>query len=102
MSGLGLGGGRENRLRQFLGLDQPGRQFDPANSAVAAVLGPRRTGDVAARHAFDQDRLGAVHQHAAVAQLVRVGAGGQVHIGHVGTDQVVGDDVAGALEPEGR
>jgi len=49
---IGLGRRREDRLRQLVGLDQPGRQLDPADGAALAVFLPARAGEVAADDAL--------------------------------------------------
>ena len=89
---LGLGRGREDRLRQLLGLAQPGRQLDPADRAGGLVVLPARAGDVAAHHALHRHHLEPLDQHRAAAVL----------LGHVRVrDQVVGADVGRPVEPEG-
>ena len=65
---LGLRRGREDRRRQPRRLHQARRQRDAAHRAGALVVLPAGAREVAARHAFDGQRVRAPHQHAAAAQ----------------------------------
>ena len=90
---VGLRGGREDRLRQLLGLLQPGRQLDAADGAGGPVVLPARARDVAAHDALDREHLEPLDQHPAAEDLG----------GHLGErDDVVGHDVRRPPEPEGR
>ncbi len=60
---LGLGRRGEDRLRQLVGLEQVGRQLDPADRAAVLVFLPARAGEVAAHDALDRVHLQPPHPH---------------------------------------
>src|SRR5207248_7149608 len=57
VAGLGLRRGREDRLRQLLGLAQPGRQRVARRRAGRLVILPARAGEVSAHDALDREHL---------------------------------------------
>ncbi len=83
---LGLGRRREDRLRQLVGLGEPGGQRVPADLAGGAVVLPARSGEIAANDAFDREHL----EPAALGRASVVGE----------REQVVRDDPGGLGEPE--
>ncbi len=98
---LGLGRGREYRVRQPVGHAQPGRQGDAAHLAGALVVFPARSDQVATDDGLDRQRLQSPHDHAAVGDgraLRRVGHYALERVGR----EMVRHDVAGAREPEVR
>lgn len=95
---LGLGGGSVDRLGQLVGLLQAFRQLDAAHLAGLLVAGPAAAGDVAAHDALDGQH-GQLTAHHAVA--VELGLLEELrHILHVHAQHVVGQQIAGVIEPE--
>ena len=90
---LRLGRRGEERLGQLLGLLEALGQLDPADRAGGLVVPPTRPGEVAADHALDREHLQALDQERAPSDFV-----GHVAVG----EDVVGDEVLGAPEPELR
>ena len=80
----------------------PGRKLDAADRARRFVLLPSRAGKVAARHALDRKHLGAHHHHGTAAEFIGVLANRRRVAVHVGSDEMVGDDVLEKVEPEQR
>ncbi len=79
-----------------------GGHADAEEAAGLLVLGPGGAGEVAAHDALDVEALGLLDDHRAPSQLRRQGEGQVVGGGAVGeADEVIGDDVARAVEPEG-
>ena len=95
---LGLGGGGVDRLRQLLGLLQALGQLDAADLAGLLVAGPAASGDVAADDALDgqHGQLAAHHAAALVLGLLEE----LRHLLHVHAQHMVGQQVAGVVEPE--
>ena len=67
----------EDRLRQLLGLLQPGGQLDPGDGAGGLVVLPARAGDVAAHDALDREHLEPLDAQRAAAQLGGHAVGGR-------------------------
>ena len=85
--------------RQAAAFGQAGRQPDAADGAALLVFLPAGAGQIAADHALDRHDLGLAAERAAAGQQAAVGPRRQVHLLHVGGDQVV--RLAEQLEPEG-
>ena len=94
---VGLGGGREDRLGQPLGLTQSGGERPAHDRAGLLVVGPRGTEQVAPRHTLQADRLRRLHQHRPTGHVATRGLG---KVGGVGRHQMIGREVGGLLEPE--
>jgi len=95
---LSLGGGGVDGLGQFVGLFQALGQLDAAHLAGLLVAGPAAAGDVAAHDALDGQH-GQLAAHHAVA--VELGLLEELrHILHVHAQHVVGQQIAGVIEPE--
>lgn len=95
---LGLGGGSVDRLGQLVGLLQALGQLDAAHLAGLLVAGPAAAGDVAAHDALNGQH-GQLTAHHAVA--VELGLLEELrHILHVHAQHMVGQQIAGVIEPE--
>src|SRR4029079_8518396 len=81
----------DERLRQLLARDRPGR----------LVLGPRGAGDVPASHALDVDAIAVLHEHGAAGERTRLLESFR-KAADVGRDEVVRHDLLGLAEPEVR
>ena len=95
---LSLGGRGVDRLRQLFGLLQPFGQLDAADLAGLLVAGPAAAGDVAADDALDgqHGQLAALHALALELGLLEE----LRHILGVHAQHMVGQDIAGVVEPE--
>ena len=81
---------------------RPAGQADAADLARLAVLLPAGAGQIAARHALDVHAAGLGHQHRAAEEVRRDGERHALDLRAVDqAAEVVGDDVARELEPEG-
>ena len=95
---LGLGGGSVDRLGQLVGLLQALGQLNAAHLAGLLVAGPAAAGDVAAHDALNGQH-GQLTAHHAVA--VELGLLEELrHILHVHAQHMVGQQIAGVIEPE--
>ena len=102
MPGLRLRRRREDRLRQLVALAQARRQPDAAHRSALLILLPARSGDVAARHAFDLDHVGALHEHRAAFQLIGKCRQRLRVFLDIGRQKMRGREVAQKIEPEDR
>ena len=100
LAGLGLGGGREDRLGQLAGVFQAGGQRHAADRLRGLVFLPAAAGQVAAHHGLDRNRLEPLDQHRAAYHLRQLGRCDHA-LGRLAS-QVVGADVAELAEPEQR
>ena len=107
VAGLRLGGGGEHQLGQAVAVRQALGRGQTEDGSAAAVLGEGGAGEIGADDALNVDAIGAAHDHR-LARHVR-GQAGEARVrgeaverGGVvrQADEVVGDDVAGAVEPE--
>ena len=71
VAGFGLRRGREDRLGQFAGFLQPGRERDAADGLGLLIFLPARAGEVAAHDALDRQHPQLLAEHRAAAQLGR-------------------------------
>ena len=94
---LGLGAGREERLREHVAVLQAFRHRLAGYGASPAVVAPSGACDEAAHDALDVDAVGALDDHGAAGEFV-----GDAEVVAVGgeTYEVVRDDVLGHVEPE--
>jgi hypothetical protein len=97
--GLGLGRGREDGLRQPIGLAQTLGQLDAADVAGLLVLGPAGSREIAPGHALEGHDLALLHQHRAARQRGGVGPEVLGKPGNVGLQKVI-LDVRELPEPE--
>ena len=95
---LSLGGGGVDGLGQLLGLLQALGQLDAADLAGLLVAGPAASGDVAADDALDGQHGQLAAHHAAALVLGLLEELG--HLLHVHAQHMVGQQVAGVVEPE--
>src|SRR6185437_9043791 len=93
-------GGRENGFGQFVGFAQARRERNAADFARGPIVFPSRAGDVAARDAFDRNRIGAADNHRTAAKIIRVTGKFTGEIRRA--DDVVRDDAREFFEPEKR
>lgn len=98
MTGLLLGGRRENRLGQPAALDQTGRQLQSADCLRLLVLFPARPGEVAADDALDRHHVRPADHHAASIEGVDVGSVGKRQLAQIHAEQVMRD--LELVEPE--
>ncbi len=73
MPGRFLGGRREDRFRQAVGLAQSGGHPDAADGSESLVFLERGTFQVTADDAFRGQHVDLAHQHGSSGQLVRIG-----------------------------
>ena len=104
MALVGLGRGGEDGLKQLLRLLEAAGQLDAADSARLVVFGPAGAAQhrVAADDALYVQPSRLVDEHGATDEIARQLGVHTLDVGVVyDAEEVVGDDVAGLLEPEG-
>src|SRR6266545_3356742 len=101
VSALALGGRREDRLRQAIGLNEAGGKPDAADLLRLPVFCPAGTGDVPARHALERNDFGLLHDDRAPDKRGPVGLKSFGKALDLGLDEMV-LDVGESLKPEVR
>ncbi len=97
---IGLRGGGVEGLGELLRLDETGGQLNPADGSVLKIALPARAGDVTADDTLDGQHLQFFHHHAAPGKPLLPEELG--HVGGIGRDHVILNDVRGIVEPELR
>ena len=93
-----LGCGREQRLRQTLGLAQTRRQRNAAHSTAGLIVFPARADQIAAHHRLDQQRLELLCDHGAATHLLHFFR--RHHTLGRNTGEVIGCERAETAKPE--
>jgi len=95
-----LGGGSENRFREFIGFPEARGQQDAANFATGLVLPPTGSGQIAAGDTFDREGPRFADDHGTTGECVEMSMERRREVG--GAQDVVGNDLAELMKPEER
>ena len=101
-SGLALGRGSVERLRQPRSVQKPAGERNAAYGSFGLIFLPARAGQVTARHALHGEHASPLDQYGAALQLIGVGVERGGKPADVGRNQMVGHHIREQIEPEER